>query len=242
MLALSTNAVVLSVFGTEAPVWLLSPVLVFAWLAHRRGAAVLSGLLLGFLISLKLFLLAFVPWLIWRREWRLLSWLALGCALPFAIGLGTLGWAPYEQWLRSMSDASQTAFGRLNMSLLAVLARAGTASPLWHALVTAPVVVITAWCLQRATIDEGWAVILLAALLCTPVGWIYYGSWLWPVWRRWRGHWLDWTAVGFWLIPPQLVTSHSWLWGSPYTWGLVLLFASNVLAILNAPEADRVTS
>lgn len=239
LMALSSNAVILSVLGTDAPVWLLSPVLVFAWFAHRRGAARLSGLLLGFLISLKLFLLAFVPWLIWRREWRVLVWLALGFVLPFAIGLSMFGWAPYEQWLRSISEASQTAFGRLNMSLLGVLARAGFVSRLWQAIIIAPVVALAGWCLRRATIDEGWTVILLAALLCSPVGWIYYASWLWPVWLRWRGSWLDWTAVSFWLVPPQLVTSHSWLWGSPYAWGLVLLFASNVVRILTTSDADH---
>jgi hypothetical protein len=178
-------------------------------------------------------LLAFVPWLAWRRRWRELAWLTIGFALPVLIGVLAVGWTPYRDWMAALNTTAATAGLKLNMSLTGVLTRAAHATLFWQGMVIAPIAAVTIWRLKDASVDKGWALLMPALLLCSPVGWTYYASWFWPVWSRWRGSLLEWTAVSLWLVPPQLVTSTHWLFGSPYAIGLLLLFAAQI-----ASDAD----
>lgn len=240
LFALSVNAITLSVLSTDAPVWLLSPVVVAAWQCDREGRHRAAGALLGLLLSLKLFFLAFVPWLLWRRQYRQISWVILGAIAPFAIGIAVCGLAPYAEWVGALNTTAGTADLRLNMSLNGVLARAGRATPLWQAAVLAPTALIAILRLRGASVDKGWAILLPSLLLCSPVGWTYYASWLWPIWARWRGTTLEWLAIALWLVPPQFVVSNNWLLGSPYAIGLFLLFLAQLGSARDTwPDAIR---
>ncbi len=71
----------LQMLQTNAPM-LLAFVLAIRW-NHRRPIA--SGAALGFILNIKYLSLIFVPYLIWRRQWR-----ALGSMAMFGIGLALL--------------------------------------------------------------------------------------------------------------------------------------------------------
>jgi hypothetical protein len=81
---------------------------------------------------------------------------------------------------------------------------------------------------RTADVDRRWALLLLACLLCSPLGWIYYG-WIatGPLWVLWTSGRL-WTPA-LWVAAPGLFvpawltlpTSHglaALTLGSVYTW------------------------
>lgn len=92
-----------------------------AWLRHRDVA---SGVLIGTASVIKLFPLALLPYLAWRRHWRLL--LASGATVVAGIGLGFLVTSPAHNiyYFRDMLPhlAAGTGF-RENQSLAGFTAR-----------------------------------------------------------------------------------------------------------------------
>jgi hypothetical protein len=91
------------------------------WLRHRDGG---SGLLIGLAVVFKLFPLALVPYLAWRRHWRLLT--ALGLTALAGVGLGFLLASPEHNiyYFRDMLPHLGTGTGyRENQSLAGFTAR-----------------------------------------------------------------------------------------------------------------------
>jgi ABC-type multidrug transport system permease subunit len=72
-------------------------VLIFAgfclsYLLHKRGRNFSAGLALGLIIPLKFYPAIFVPYFIWRRNWRLVAGVAVSCLAIGVISLLTVGW------------------------------------------------------------------------------------------------------------------------------------------------------
>ena len=206
-----------------------------AWLAFRGGRPGRAGVWLGLAIALKPFLGLFVPYLLLRRDRRALAGCAAGIAAMVGLGAAVFGPGAYVEWLQQLPHVSWAGHF-LNASWFAVVERAlgdtefastGRAPMAAWLLSVAGAVGIAVVTFARirppadapAAIDREWVCVLLAALLMSPLGWVYY-VWiaLWPLVALlaarapWRAPaWRD-----LWLVPG--VTGWLW-WGRMTEWG-----------------------
>ncbi len=245
-----------------------------AWLAARAGRSTAAGAWLGLAAALKPFLLVFLPYLALRRDHRALRSFLLVAAAVAAGGLLVFGTHAYVEWMAQLPKVSWVSH-YMNASLGAVAERLlgrsvygsfGSHPVLRYAIllpVLAAVGVATVLAVRRtgdapASVDRAWAVLLLASLLLSPLGWVYY-VWiaLWPVaaaighaapWRRRRAidlllvpgllGWLWFRRMAAWGQPSPLA---SLLFASMYCWALAALWAwTRREAVLDSahPRAD----
>ena len=168
---------------------LLLPV-TLAWLSARRGRWTMTGFYLGLLISLKLFFLIFVPYLWLRGRWKALitaAATALGC---LGLGLLTFGVATHRSWATVLGSIDWT-WVAMNASVAGFFSRMFSSTPHFAPLATAPQLgrafgIACAGAVAVATfavvltdrteesVDRSFALLLLAALLVSPLGWVYY--------------------------------------------------------------------
>ena len=212
-----TAAMVLTLQVSLLVMWVVA----LAWLHARRGEWASAGLWLGLAGSVKPFLLVSLPYLAIRRQWT-----ALGCALAavggmVALGIAVFGLESYREWLRQAGEITWTAH-YMNASITGVLerwiGRSSGYAPLFRAPgLVAPLGIAASglvglFTLRRIArdgqssevIDSEWVAWLLASLLMSPLGWIYY----------------------FWLaLPPLVVVSvRSAPWARRRTSDLMWLF------------------
>jgi hypothetical protein len=235
--------------------WPLMLLVTAAWWADRSQRPLLCGALLGVATSWKPFLLVFVPYLIWRREWRTLVAMAAAIVVTIAAGFLLLGASGYTSWFAVLQFVGWEGHP-LNASLRGAITRALTSSTLIE-LHTTPIVNAPAWrdaawlaislivaavtvlrIVVRRDIDLAWAALGLLALLISPLGWVHYTpivagpvtaalAGARPVTRRLGvAGWLLLCVPFFWL---KVTTFGPWLTltaASSYMWGaLLLLFA-----------------
>jgi hypothetical protein len=157
------------------------------WRAWRSERWVAAGAWLGACASAKLFVLMYLPWLIWRRRWRGAAAFVLAAALAFAIGLAVFGLASYQQWVSTLSSATW-AWMPMNASWNGFVTRVvhgGTGVlpliPRLEALratmaAIAVIFAVGAFVSTRGSgaRDRNFLVLLLGALLTSPLGWVYY--------------------------------------------------------------------
>lgn len=206
-----------------------------AWLAARRSDSLRAGLWLGLAAATKPFLLLFVPYFVLRRDWRALTAMLAVIAASVGAGLAMFGPGAYGEWLQQLPRINWSAH-YLNASIMGVLQRTlGRSS--YAVFTRAPDVVLPltacvgavvgAFTLARVArprrhpqgTDADWAVLLLAALLMSPLGWNYY-LWIavWPVaaLASHRAPWRVPTRWDLWLLPGL---AGWWWWGSMTRWG-----------------------
>ena len=227
--------------------WPMAAVFTLAWVWMRQGRAGRAGALMGLLASVKVFLWLFVPYFLWRRQWRAaIAAVATGAAL-FGAGLIAGGIENTRAWLTTLG-VYQGQELEINLSLYGVLTRAlapnrdfapvlsvpGLVQPLW--LLGAVLIMVTMWWRFRSTedLDAEWAAVLLAALLISPIGWIYYLPLaIGPVAATLLTRPISRTAMvglGLLLVPHLLLTAgqpNRWLTvtlGSAYAWGAFLVW------------------
>jgi len=207
-----------------------------AWLAARSGRRGHAGGWVGLAAAIKPFLFVFVPYFLIRRDWVALRALATVTALLVGAGLIIFGPGAYKEWMMQLPSVSWGGH-YLNASLLSVMERMfggredGQATS--HVNVAVPFAL--AGCAVIATLtfrhlskreftsliatDRDWAMLLLASLLISPLGWSYY-VWiaLWPAAAS-IGHaqpWRNRQLRGLLLVPGLL----GWLWyGKMTEWG-----------------------
>jgi hypothetical protein len=253
-----------------------------AWIAARRGRWVRAGAYLGVLMTTKLFLLVFLPYLLLRRRIKAVSAACSTALACVAVGASVFGLESYRAWLQqfgSVNWAWQTA----DASILGLLSRSLENNPFFTPLVAAPSLIWLVWVPAvvtiasvtflgvardrgRAQVDRAFAILVVAALLISPLGWIYY---LWfalgPVvalgleWQEerspgqprsreraacWRGGLLAAAAPA--LVWPHFGTfffqPHPWatvLFGSAYFWGAAALWGALVTDCLTAPPVEH---
>jgi hypothetical protein len=182
-----------------------------AWRAVRRESWTQAGVWMGLLIGLKPFLVPLAAWLAWRRQWRGLATCALVVAVSGVVGVLVFGPAAYAQWTGTVREATWTQ-PPMNASWWGIATRVTSASPFTAPLIDAPglgraaglagvcVVVIGTWaaCRRARSSELQWEAVLLAALVITPLGWIYYALLLLPVWLA-RG--LPVVTAALWVVP-----------------------------------------
>jgi hypothetical protein len=266
LVALVSAPATTAVIATGQVSWLLMLPLTLAWSAARRGRWTQAGILIGIVASVKLFLLVLLPYLIVVRRWKAACAAVVSMGLCFAGGVLVFGVENHRAWIRALQSVSWT-FLPLNASIFGALTRSLSVTspvaagarhfaplveapsliqPLW---ITSSVLIVlgTAAALRAAStrdIDRSFALLLVAALLISPLGWIYY---LWlaagPLaamllsWRqtRDRRYWLGLVSLAgfFWPIPltmwrqPDGVLTV--LLGCVYLWALLAIWIALLL-------------
>jgi hypothetical protein len=219
-----------------------------AWLSARRGDRVRAGAWLGLAAAVKPFLFLFVPYLALKRDWRALGALALVATTTVLAGVLVFKPDAYREWFAqlpritwathyfnaSVAGAAERLLGR------SFYAGAGRHPWLEMAIVLPATIAITAVTLTRAgrrravesapSADAEWTAVLLASLLISPLGWVYY-VWvvLWPA-AATIGHtrlWQHPRRVDLLLVPGVA----GWLWfGKMTEWGQPHPLATATLA------------
>jgi hypothetical protein len=227
---------------------LLMLVVTLAWISARRNQWTAAGGWLGLLASVKPLFLIFVPWLIARRAWRSLGAMGLTWAAAFAAGLAVFGLDAHRQWLEALRTTNWE-WAAMNVSLLGAASRWFAPSPYFTPLLLAPsivrplwlaaAVVVGLWTLRSVVrsghdIDRAFAMMMLAALLVSPLGWVYY--WWLPVGPM--AALLRRPPAAFWIAAPLMalplvgVTAgqpNGWMTvtlGSAYFWATLLAWAA----------------
>jgi hypothetical protein len=211
-----------------------------AWLAARHGRWRAAGVYLGVLMSVKAFLVIFIPYLLIRRKVDAVFTAAAAFVACFASGLIVFGLASHRAWLRTLSSVDW-AWPPMNASFAGLLDRMLSSTPLFTPLALAPPMRRAVWMVGAATIatvtcyvvwrdtspaalDRAFAVLLLAALLISPLGWIYY-------------LWLALGPVAAFLTSPRYATTTSGAAPRLLRSGVVLFFFPWALTVVFQPNA-----
>jgi hypothetical protein len=232
-----------------------------AWLHARRTQPVGAGVWLGVAAAIKPFLLVLVPYYAIRRDARLLAVQTAVIGALVAMGVVVFGTGAYHEWFDQLSRVTwgphymnASVFGLAERLLgRTFVAGFGQYPGIKAAALVVVVPAILATTLAAAAragrdaagTDRAWAVLLLAALLVSPLGWVYY-LWivLWPVaaaiahaqpWsrRHWRdallipglAGWLWFRRSAAWGQPSVLASA---TFASMYFWALLALWAWTV--------------
>ncbi len=249
-------AAFLAFAGTTAQVvtgqvaWLLLAPITAAWRAWRRGLWVRAGVILGLLTAIKPLFAVFLPWLLVRRAWRGAGAFAGAAATGLGAGAVVFGPESYPAW-KARLDAVTWSWLPMNGSLHGTLTRLLTDNPVFTPLAQAPELVTPLWLglgglvavatyavAWRGPVDEdrGFGLVLLMALVISPLAWVYYHLLLVPpllavAQRRrlprvvWAGLALafamPFAATRLFRDAPLLVVTL----GAPYLWGTLALWA-----------------
>ncbi len=264
---------------TQVSLLLLLPV-TLAWLSARRGAWTRAGVYLGLAISLKLFFVIFLPYLLLRRRLAAAASACLTVLASFGLGLLVFGVQSHREWLALLAGVDWPWLP-MNVSFLGLLSRLLTVGPVFAPLATAPGLVKPLWVglagaiglatliivakdERDSSVDRSFALLLVSALLISPLGWLYYlwlplgpivalGSLWWSepgrtrpdrsTPARWRDRLLWLAAPGFFL--PSFLTlafQPSWwatlLFGSLHSWAVLLLWTALVIDATGAAPAS----
>lgn len=215
----------------QVSLWLALP-LTLSWRAARKSRSLPTAIWFGIALSVKPFLLLGLPVLLLRGQ----VWVALlaGIVAVAALAAGGLwlGWSSLTDWLEVFRAPRGTAY-TFNASLQGIGARAD-APAIYGLLASAVVGLLTLWRVQRTDEDMAWALWLTAALLCSPLGWIYYlpmltGPIVTLAVSRRLPYW-TWYVLPAFIFPPigRTVFQQNRLaavtLGSVYGWGLLGLW------------------
>jgi hypothetical protein len=182
-------------------------------------------------------------WLLVTRRFRAASVGAASAFLACASGVLFYGIDVFRAWMEAVGNV-QWWWAGMNASLEGWLARLITtpgATTVTLPAAVAPlaaiggvtIVAITLVRLRTRTIDESWTTLIAAALIASPLGWIYYGWWLFPGIRPSRllvrapMLWLPIAFVAF----PQTHRVVAATLGSAYFWGLVVVWVTSLQAV-----------
>ena len=179
-----------SFFATGNLSLLLLLALTICWAAARHGRWTMAAVWLGACLSVKPFLLIFAPYLLLTKRFRPLVVAVATAALCFAVGSLIFGGDAYRSWYGALAQSGDWAWGVMNASFFSIFRRAFDAQPIGTPLVIAPAVV-KGWLVAAAivgivtlgftvrdrgrnAVDRAFALLLVAAQLMSPLGWIYY--------------------------------------------------------------------
>lgn len=184
------NVGFVSVAVTGEWTWFLAWPLLFAWKAAREERWGRAGVWLGVCASFKLFFLLFLPLLLLWARWRAVFNMVATAATLFAVGLAAFGVDVSRQWTRMLGQADW-AWIAMNLSWRGAVVRVLTPNRDFpHQLSLGSLVepvewlglgvlcALLLWRLSRArrVQDADWSftLVLMAALLLSPLGWVYY--------------------------------------------------------------------
>jgi len=241
------------------------------WLQARRGNWTAAAVGLGLCLSVKPFLLLFIPYLIATRRSRAAA-IAVGTAAAcFAVGLLVFGLESYSAWYRALGEAGDWTWAEMNASTLGIFRRSFDVQPIGVTPVMVRPALVTLWMpvaaaigvvtlvatigdRSESSVDRAFALLLVAAPLMSPLGWIYYfGIGAGPVaalvFGPRRQHVRSWSSilvaaiagVGlFWPHPllgafqphrwATLFVTSAYFWGALAAWTWLVLDARHAIA------------
>jgi alpha-1,2-mannosyltransferase len=168
--------------------WLVT----FSWHAARHERWAAAGAWLGLGLSVKPFLLFLVPYFLWRRQWRGLAAMGATVLLCVALGFAVFGVENHRAWRHMLEVADNWGWLPMNASIMAFLSRTFTANPVFTPVaIAAPELLRAIWLgvgipmgvltyaatfrdSSRRGLDRAFAMMLVASLLLSPLGWTYY--------------------------------------------------------------------
>ena len=168
----------------------LLPLVTWAWIAARTHRWTQAGVALGLAVSVKPFMLVFLPWLALRGRTGPVFTSVLVAGAAFASGIVVFGTQAWNGWLSAIGAIDWHGLP-MNASFRGYLARIFDHTVSYHTVFDAPDIVIPIWVagfvaigLTSLTVvvldrtpsatDRAFTLLLLAALLMAPLGWIYY--------------------------------------------------------------------
>jgi hypothetical protein len=166
----------------QANLFALAP-LVYAWISLRDGrhSPLVAGLLFAFAIQVKLFSLILLPWVVFRRDWKMLAGVFIGYAV-FSVGLPAIfagTGAAVElslEWARSLTASSRELFLSMwNVSPASIIAKEG-----WLEYWQVPVALVAGfvvWFQFSRRDGDPWEVLVVSlpfANLINPIVWPYW--------------------------------------------------------------------
>jgi hypothetical protein len=229
---------------------LLMAAMTAAWFAARRQRWTSCGGWIGVLVSLKPFLALFFLMFVLLRLWRALVAACLVSLACVVVGVLVFGWPSHLEWLSALRDVEWPWAG-MNGSLWAVLSRGLDRSPYLTPFTLRPGLILplgavgsllVATLSARAvwasrSIDHAFAVAVLASLLISPLGWVYYQWLAFPpvvaLWHR-RMPVIAWVGLALLCVPlfsigtgqPHPLATITI--GSAYVWGTLALWTGLV--------------
>jgi hypothetical protein len=207
--------------------WILWPLLVYAWWCWRRNRWIAGAVVFGVALSFKSFLGVFLIWLAFKRQWRAVAAALASAAGALSVGIVAYGWDVFRAWLSAVASV-EWSFAVMNASLRGILARCLTGggsagapvaiapqavTPIF-AIGAAAILALTFVRTRRADIDDSWPPLMAAALLASPLGWLYYIWWMLPGIRP------SWLLVQSPLLWVPMVGV---LWGQPSPWATLTI-------------------
>ena len=155
--------------------WLIAGLVTAAWLTAREQRWTLSAVFAGLAISVKPFLLVLLGFYLVRRQWRALITATSVVALGITAGALTFGIESAQQWMVVLRTrpAPELFLYFVNASLTGFVVRAGWPM-LVGTIVSAVLLILTMWRVRSADDDRAWAILLVAALLASPIACMYY--------------------------------------------------------------------
>jgi hypothetical protein len=162
------------------------------WLAVRNGRGISAGLYLGVAMSVKPFLLMLMPYFLLRRRWGTAVAAVTTSMLCFALGATVFGIDAHLSWREKLSSSTNWCWQFQSGSLYGLLARTLTRNPMGDCLLDCPpslvpllwlclgvpvgLATLAVSCLDKTPggIDRSLSILLVAALLLSPLGWAYY--------------------------------------------------------------------
>ncbi len=188
--------------------------LTLSWIQARKGHWGKAGMNLGLLCSVKPFLLIFLPYFLLKRRFGGAVILSLTVVVTYLFGFLVFGKEIFWQWVNKMSLVDWP-WKPMNASILGLLGRAFQENPLYAQVINAPGLTTPLWLIlagglgiitlavvkddtsDRET-DRAFALLLITAVLVSPLGWIYYLFFpLGPLTALLRHWWEKEGAVGF---------------------------------------------
>lgn len=172
--------------------WVLVLPITLMWLAARHEQWLKCGVWLGILAATKPFFLIFLPYFVLKRNWRAVGGTLLGAGGLFAVGVLVFGWENYQGWFASLRGVDGWSWMHINGSLWGTLSRAFMDNPLYEeVIVLDPKLLKLIWLVlggimgvltlavacfdkSREHIDRSFALLLVASVALSPLGWVYY--------------------------------------------------------------------
>lgn len=188
LLLASLQPVALTIRQGQLSLVLMLP-MTAAWLADRHGRSGLAGLLVGFVAIDKPFYALVGLYWIWRKDWTAVCSACLAGIAAIVVSVAWFGLELHLQYLRTLAAVNWQA-EIVNASIPGLASRLFLERPYPFLVQTSPLLVSTL--LARLTVavlaalvlvigrtglrtlDQAWATVSVAALLLSPLGWIYY--------------------------------------------------------------------
>lgn len=164
--------------------------LTLAWIRGRDNDWRMAGLYLGLSATVKPFLLIFLPYLLFRKHFSgLRNFIGIFGGI-FFLGIMTFGIQAHKDWIQTLSSVDWYWVGS-NLSILGFLTRTLGESPSFALATNGTTLIVPFWIILSGVIgiftllttaldnspkatDRAFGLLLIAALLISPLGWTYY--------------------------------------------------------------------